>query len=695
MNLQSVKTRFIGSYIFLLVLFIIQLPIVYVLVGGMSEKYSQVDVAGGLRKRAAEITELLNRQVMTGNEGLKGVFETKRGEYRAVLDSFKTGTETLPAMDDPEALASLDVVSSKWQAMNIALGEAAGTGENLRALKGKVEDSTFPMVAELNTLIAAEGATNDPSVTKHIDATGFQRMRTVKLTYLMERYFISYSEKDMLRKEINKTITGFDSTLAEIRRVALEVSGEKGAGLLDAVNGVEGLWKVRKADINSVINVNDSFHSQVTSLLENHAPAVVASANGLTKLISSRAKADAMRGIFIMALSIVISAVIAIFFMWSTNSMVLKPLVRVKEAVEGLAKGDLTRRAGIKVKLLGHEFNDEITSLGDSVDEMAGQMSEVVGRITDSANLLASASEQLSASSTQIEEGANKQSGQTGQAATAMEEMSATVIEVAKNAQQVSESSNNAQEIAVNGGEVVKQAITAMQEVSESTSNTAETIGKLGKSSEEIGAIVSVIDDIADQTNLLALNAAIEAARAGEQGRGFAVVADEVRKLAERTTSATKEISGMIGSIQSETSSAVESMGQGTDKVDNGVKLVHEAGEALGKIVSGVQSVTDMVSHIATSTEQQSATTDEITRSMDSISDIAKSNVTAIGEVSKATGEMARLATELKELVSRFKIDERTSVSEQDSGSGLKVVSGQFNPSKQLPVAGEAISAEG
>ena len=695
MNLQSVKTRFIGSYVFLLMLFIIQLPIVYVLVGGMSEKYSQVDVAGGLRKRAAEITELLNRQVMTGNEELRGVFETRRGEYQRVLDSFKTGTKTLPALDDPEAIASLDVVGSRWQAMNSALGEAAGTGDNLRALKGKVEDSTFPMVAKLNTLIAAEGATKNPSVTKHIDATGFQRMRTVKLTYLMERYFISYSEKDMLRKEINKTVTGFDGALAKIKRVALGVSGAKGARLLGAVRGVEGLWKTRKADISSVINANDIFHSQVTNLLETHGPAVVASANGLTKLISSKAKADAMRGILIMVVSIAISAVIAVFFMWSTNAMVLKPLVRVKEAVEGLAKGDLTRRAGIKVKLLGHEFNDEITNLGDSVDEMAGQMSEVVGRITDSANLLASASEQLSASSTQIEGGASKQSGQTGQAATAMEEMSATVIEVAKNAQQVSESSSNAQEIAVNGGEVVKQAITAMQEVSESTSNTAETIGKLGKSSEEIGAIVSVINDIADQTNLLALNAAIEAARAGEQGRGFAVVADEVRKLAERTTSATKEISGMIGSIQSETSSAVESMGQGTDKVDNGVKLVHEAGEALGKIVSGVQSVTDMISHIATSTEEQSATTDEITRSMDSISDIAKSNVQAIGEVSKATGEMARLATELKELVSRFKIDERTSVSEQDSGPGLKVVSGQFNPSKQLHAAGEAMSAEG
>jgi methyl-accepting chemotaxis protein len=650
----------------------------------MSEKYVQVDVAGGLRKRAVEITEILNRHVTTGNEELRRVFETKQVEYRGVLESFRTGTKTLPAIENLEMLAALDAVSEKWQVMSSALDVAMETGSSLRRVKAKVEDSTFPMVAALNDLIAAEEATKDPAVARHINITGFQRMRTVKLSYLMERYFVSYDEQEMLREEIDKTVSGFDGTLGEIKSVALGIKGANGARLLEAVKSVEDLWLVRKADLKSVMSGNDVFHSQITALLGEHTAAVVGAANKLTKLISFTAKADAMRGVWIMALSVFISAVIAVFFMWSTNAMVLRPLIRIKETVEGFAQGDLTRRAGIKVKLFGHEFDDEITSLGASVDEMAGQMSGVIGKITDSSNLLASAAEQLSASSSQIEEGANRQSSQTAQAATAMEEMSATVIEVAKNSQQVSESSRNAQEIATNGGEVVKQAVAAMQEVSESTAITAETIGKLGKSSEEIGTIVSVINDIADQTNLLALNAAIEAARAGEQGRGFAVVADEVRKLAERTTSATKEISSMISSIQTETSTAVESMDEGTKKVDNGVKLAHEAGEALGKIVTGVQNVTDMVSHIATSTEEQSATTDEISRNMDSISDIAKSSVQAIGEVSKATGEMARLAAELKDLVSNFRINEKGSAHE------LKVVSGTSTPPQQLHVAGQS-----
>ncbi|MBI5345073.1 MAG: methyl-accepting chemotaxis protein, partial [Deltaproteobacteria bacterium] len=199
-----------------------------------------------------------------------------------------------------------------------------------------------------------------------------------------------------------------------------------------------------------------------------------------------------------------------------------------------------------------------------------------------------------------------------------------------------------------------------MKEVAESTSLTADTIKRLGKSSEKIGAIVSVIDDIADQTNLLALNAALEAARAGDQGRGFAVVADEVRKLAERTTKATKEISGMIKSIQDETNMAVDAMAEGTVKVEKGVKLANEAGDSLGKIVVGVQKVSQMISQIAGSTEQQSTTADEISRSMESIAGVSKTNVDAIGEVSRTTNEMARLASELQALVARFKIIRET-----------------------------------
>ncbi|MDP2689371.1 MAG: methyl-accepting chemotaxis protein, partial [Deltaproteobacteria bacterium] len=156
-----------------------------------------------------------------------------------------------------------------------------------------------------------------------------------------------------------------------------------------------------------------------------------------------------------------------------------------------------------------------------------------------------------------------------------------------------------------------------------------------------------------------------------EQGRGFAVVADEVRRLAERTTKATKEISGMINAIQEETGRAVEAMDGGAAKVENGVKLANDTGEALRRIVAGVESVSDMIRQIATASEEQSVTTDDITRNMDSLADVAKSNVSAISEVSREAEDMARLATELKGLVSGFRISGAT-----EGPGGLKVIAG-------------------
>ncbi|MBI1910563.1 MAG: methyl-accepting chemotaxis protein [Deltaproteobacteria bacterium] len=592
MNLQSIKTRFMGSYLFLLVLFILQIPIIYWVVSGMNEKYAQVEQSGSLRKRAVEITDVLNRHIMTGNETLEQAFQTKKKEYAQVIEDLKKGSKEVEAITDSEILAKLAVVEKEWSDMQTALDKAMEHGDKLRELKAEVEHST--------------------------------NASTYRTSYLLERYMTAYDDKAEVGRELK--------------------------GAIAATGGGS------RSTLLAAMEANDAYHAKIDELLEEHTVHIVNAANDLTKMITAHASEAAMRGLIVLAVSVLLSAGLAAVFMWSTNTMVIKPLLQIKETVEDFANGDLTKRSGVQISFMGREIKDEIASLGESVDTMAEQMSGVIGRITDTSNHLASASEQLSTSSTQIAEGADRQSSQTTHVATAMEEMNATVIEVAKNSQQASESARTTQKIAESGGDVVSQAITAMQEVSASTSVTADTIKKLGKSSEEIGTIISVINDIADQTNLLALNAAIEAARAGEQGRGFAVVADEVRKLAERTTKATKEISGMIKAIQDETFKAVDAMDEGTVKVENGVKLANEAGDALKQIVDGVENVTDMIGHIATSAEEQSATTDEITQNMDSIAEVAKTNVFAIGEVSKATNELASLATELKDLVTKFRI---------------------------------------
>jgi len=395
-----------------------------------------------------------------------------------------------------------------------------------------------------------------------------------------------------------------------------------------------------------------NWHSMKTRLIGSYA---VLLGLFLVETVAAFRMIDNASGFAILAVPAFLFCVFAASFMLLAKKHVLDPVLEIKHTVEGLSNGDFTCRSGVRAGFFGRELDDEFTHLSRSVNRMAGQVSGVVERIRETSAYLASATEELSSNSSSISDGAAAQSGQTSYLATAMEEMSATVTEVARNSQQASSRARDAREIAAKGGQVVNEAIAAMRDVAGATSVSAETIKRLGKSSEEIGTIVSVINDIADQTNLLALNAAIEAARAGEQGRGFAVVADEVRKLAERTTRATKEISAMINAIQGETSKAVSAMSEGTVKVENGVKLANEAGQALKEIVSGVGTVTDMIGQIATSAEEQSAATGEITRGMDSIAEVARNSVAATGEVSKATGELASLASELKELVSHFR----------------------------------------
>jgi methyl-accepting chemotaxis protein len=195
-----------------------------------------------------------------------------------------------------------------------------------------------------------------------------------------------------------------------------------------------------------------------------------------------------------------------------------------------------------------------------------------------------------------------------------------------------------------------------MNRIASVVNQSAQTVRALGKSSDQIGEIIGVIDDIADQTNLLALNAAIEAARAGEQGRGFAVVADEVRKLAERTTKATKEIAGMIKQIQSETIGAVSAMEEGTKEVENGKMLADKAGISLREIVDVSQKVTDMVAQIAAASEQQSSASEQISKNVEAISSVTGQTASGTQQIARAAEDLNRLTENLQQLVGRFKL---------------------------------------
>jgi methyl-accepting chemotaxis protein len=331
---------------------------------------------------------------------------------------------------------------------------------------------------------------------------------------------------------------------------------------------------------------------------------------------------------------------------------VVRRINRVSEYIKDVAEGegDLTKRIAI-------ENNDELAVLAQWFNQFMEKLQNIIVQVAASTEQIASASEEISASSTQVAQSADLQRDQTNQVATAMQEMASTVVEVSDNSNHAAGSARSAGDVARDGGRIVEETVTVIRDLADSTRETALKIEQLGGSSEKIGQIVGVINDIADQTNLLALNAAIEAARAGEQGRGFAVVADEVRKLAERTTQATKEIAGMIQTIQDETQKAVDAMQSSTRKVDAGVNTAQRAGDALQNIIQSTESVQEVVTHIATAATQQSSATEQINSSMEQIAKMVQQSAVSAQESARACQDLSNLALDLQSLVEHFKVD--------------------------------------
>ncbi|MCW8950558.1 MAG: methyl-accepting chemotaxis protein [Sedimenticola sp.] len=332
------------------------------------------------------------------------------------------------------------------------------------------------------------------------------------------------------------------------------------------------------------------------------------------------------------------------------KKLVVSPIRKVTHLVRAIEQdSDLTLRAEVR-------SNDELGRLAIALNKMMEKFSSIITHINASTVQLAEESIELTSITTQSIEGVRRQQNESQQVATAMTEMEANSNEVANSAKSASDAANQADEQAIEGGDVVNNAITCINALAKDVDQAFDVIRQLESDSDGIGKVVEVITNIAEQTNLLALNAAIEAARAGEQGRGFAVVADEVRTLATRTHKATQEIQTMIEGLQRQSESAANMMSQSQKRVETSVAEAAHAGESLNRITQSINTISQMNEHIASASHQQSLVVSEISRNITAISDVTGQTAENSEKIAHTSQQLSNLAAELKQVMGQFKV---------------------------------------
>ena len=334
---------------------------------------------------------------------------------------------------------------------------------------------------------------------------------------------------------------------------------------------------------------------------------------------------------------------------WIMTRQITEPLRQTLIAAARIAQGDLS-------KDLETGRRDELGQLQNSMQAMTLSLRELIGGIGDGVSQIASAAEQLSAVTEQTCRGVNTQKEETDQVATAMNEMTATVQEVARNAQEASQSAAQADQQARDGDQVVGQAVIQIEQLAREVVNSTQAMNQLKQESGKIVGVLDVIKSVSQQTNLLALNAAIEAARAGEAGRGFAVVADEVRSLAQRTQKSTEEIEELIEALQTGTQQVATTLDNSRSLTDSSVELSRRAGGALEQITRTVATIQQMNEQIAAASEEQSTVAEQINASVINVRDISEQTASASNETAASSVELARLGSHLKALVGKFRV---------------------------------------
>ncbi|USW95523.1 methyl-accepting chemotaxis protein [Pseudomonas proteolytica] len=560
---------------------------------------------------------------------------------QTTLDSFAAQQQQLiNSFKSPENLKLLneqkDIITAYRQSLN-KMREAYRNGNAARQTMGERADAAGLVIAAL-----------DRSV----------------------RQMPESSERFAQYEAINHAKEEFQVARYEVRgytgNVNPQTEARAAAQIESAINGLKGLKDVfgqsQQTELTALENALGAYRSAVQAYKAANANIVLARqemtvqgadivsrSEALYDIQLQRRDAESAQARSLQLISTVLALLVGIIAALIITRQITRPLQETLAVVERIASGDLSHNIQVTRR-------DELGVLQQGIQRMGTTLRELISGIRDGVTQIASAAEELSAVTEQTSAGVNSQKIETDQVATAMHEMTATVQEVARNAEQASQAASTADGQAREGDKVVAEAIAQIERLADEVARSTDAMAHLQQESNKIGSVMDVIKAVAEQTNLLALNAAIEAARAGEAGRGFAVVADEVRGLAQRTQKSTEEIEGLVAGLQNGTQQVANVMNNSRSLTDSSVELTRKAGVSLENITRTVSNIQSMNQQIAAAAEQQSAVAEEISRSIVNVRDVSEQTATASDETAKSSVELARLGSQLQQMVSHFRV---------------------------------------
>ena len=561
-------------------------------------------------------------------------------------------------------------VSQTWapldkSAEQLIASEAAvlGLAENAENFTSRVPQ----LQASLDELVRAMSTSGSPS------SQVYYALRQVVLSGTMARRVTEIraggAGAAAAGEGLVRDVAIFDNVLAGLRNgdEATGINALSNSGALSALGQAETLWQEMKTDVDAILSSSQNlFRAQAA------ADAITSGSDKL--LADSRSLFDSFTAfgslkdtsilgnlwISIISGALALLAIVGLLVSLNRqqqaryqttkelNDRNQEAIMRLLDEMGSLAEGDLTVKATVTEDMTG--------AIADSINFAVEQLRSLVQTITDTSVQVASSAQETQATAMHLAEAAEHQAQEITSASDRISEIAASIDQVSKNSAESADVAQRSVQIATAGAGVVRQTIQGMDNIRDQIQETSKRIKRLGESSQEIGSIVELINDISEQTNILALNAAIQAASAGEAGRGFAVVADEVQRLAERSSNATKRIESLVQTIQADTNEAVSSMEQTTSEVVAGARLAEDAGTALGEIEKVSSDLSGLIQGISSAAQQQSGAAANITQTMHTIQQITSQTTQGANQTAQSIGNLAQLAADLRRSVADFKL---------------------------------------